>query len=402
MTDFLRVITVAGDPEREATLAKDLDRHPHFEVVLRCVDRVEVLGAIRGGRLDAVVSVGDPPWLDEEVTVEARQGGIRLVAVVEDPLGAERFRAFGAHVLPYATEAAEIFSILRTQAPPEPARPQQSGARSIGTLIAVWGPKGAPGRSTIAIELAAELAAADARTLLIDADTYGGDIVQMYGITEELPTLVWAARMASKDELDEERFAAEWKRAGPSGPVVIPGIPRADLWPEISAHGWTQLLSAATNCFRFVVCDIGFCVEPETSPYPNTDGRNRIARSTLGLADHMVGVLRADPVGVKNFLWALEEVGEIVDPARVLVVANRTRPGEEGEITAVIRRYLRRSPVAYVPEVPDIFSEAIGRGVSASELRPGSVVSQAMRSVAAAVGASVPAQGFLTRLTGRK
>ena len=56
----MRVVTVAGDPEREARLVGQLELSRDAELVLRCMDRVEVLGAIRGGTLDAVVIVGDP------------------------------------------------------------------------------------------------------------------------------------------------------------------------------------------------------------------------------------------------------------------------------------------------------------------------------------------------------
>ena len=42
-----------------------------------------------------------------------------------------------------------------------------------GTVVAVWGPTGAPGRTTVAITLADELARLGHETLLVDADVYG-------------------------------------------------------------------------------------------------------------------------------------------------------------------------------------------------------------------------------------
>jgi Mrp family chromosome partitioning ATPase len=58
-------------------------------------------------------------------------------------------------------------------APPDqvPAQPQ-SDERHV--LAAVWGPKGAPGRTTVAVNLAFEAVAAGGEVLLVDADTYGG------------------------------------------------------------------------------------------------------------------------------------------------------------------------------------------------------------------------------------
>jgi Mrp family chromosome partitioning ATPase len=43
-------------------------------------------------------------------------------------------------------------------------------------LAAVWGPKGGPGRTTVAVNLAFEAAAASGEVLLVDADTYGGAV----------------------------------------------------------------------------------------------------------------------------------------------------------------------------------------------------------------------------------
>jgi Mrp family chromosome partitioning ATPase len=43
-------------------------------------------------------------------------------------------------------------------------------------MAAVWGLKGAPGRTTVAVNLAFEAAAARGEVLLVDADTYGGAV----------------------------------------------------------------------------------------------------------------------------------------------------------------------------------------------------------------------------------
>ena len=51
--------------------------------------------------------------------------------------------------------------------PPHPATAE---------VIAVWGPAGAPGRTTLAVNLAAELAASGHSVALVDADPYGGAI----------------------------------------------------------------------------------------------------------------------------------------------------------------------------------------------------------------------------------
>jgi hypothetical protein len=259
-----RVVTLAGDPEHEAVVSAQLNLRSDIELVLRCVDRGELLGSIRGAALDAIVSVGAPPWLDGQCAEEAAERGLIVVGITDDDFENDRLRSLGAIVLPLDSSVDEIMTACLSVPPPTPADAEPSAA--CGKLAAVWGPKGAPGRTRVAIELAFEIAASESSTLLIDGDAYGGDVLQLLGILDELPTVIWAARMAAKDQLTPEVLEHELIRTIPTGPAVLPGIPRADLWAEISDFGWRTLLATARSFFRFTVCDVGFCLEPEASP----------------------------------------------------------------------------------------------------------------------------------------
>ena len=379
----VRIVTLAGDPEREASLSALLGSRTDVELVLRCVDRIEALAAIRGASLDAVVAIGNTHWFDRQEAEEAMEAGVKLIALVDHPFDSERMRGLGAVLLPLSATDDEIVDECRegsTQGRPVQRVPLAS---STNKVIAVWGPKGSPGRTTVAIELAELLAAGQPSTLLMDADTYGGDILQLLGITEELPTLVWAARMAAKGETDPARFLTDFRRAHDTGPVLLPGIPRADLWSEISDFGMKELLLKVRETFAFSICDVGGCFEPPSSPYPEEgEGRNRVARACLREADHVVTVLRCDPVGIKNFLWAFEDLKELVDPDRIWIVANRVRSGEERDIADLLRRYIRKKAIAFVAD--------------------GEALSAGLKPVAEALGGRPTATGFLSRLAGRR
>jgi MinD-like ATPase involved in chromosome partitioning or flagellar assembly len=399
----LRIVTLAGDSEQEAALAGSLNSSSDVELVLRCVDRVELLAAIRSGGLDAIVSVGAPVWFDRQEADEAERAGIRVVGAVNWPPDADRLASLGASLIPLDAGVDDIIERCRSTEL-SPRRPLPSSQLSVptGRLIAVWGPKGAPGRTTIAIELAAELALTDGSTLLIDGDPYGGDVLQLLGVAEELPTIVWAARMAAKDELDAARLALDLRRAGRAGPILLPGLPRAELWADISEYGWRQLLTVVRAAFRRTVCDTGFCLEPDVATHAGgTAGRNRMARETVRDADHVVAVCKADPVGVKNFLWSFEELRDLVEDDSIVVVANRVRAGDEKEVGELIKRYAGKRPVAYVPDRPQDVARAVMSGIPVRAGSHGAHISSAVRGLAAALGGNVPPKGVLTKLSAR-
>jgi hypothetical protein len=236
----------------------------------------------------------------------------------------------------------------------------------------------------------------------VDGDPYGGDVLQLLGITEELPTVIWAARMAAKDEADPARLLLDLRRAGRDGPIVLPGLPRAELWADVSDYGWRRWLTVARATFRNTICDIGGCIEPETNAYAApSGGRNRMAREVLAVADRVVAVVRADPIGVKNFIWAYDEVRETVDDSSVVVIANRVHRGNEREVADLLRATIGKRPVAYIPERPQEFAKSVWSGQSVGASNPGSDVQSAIRGLVASIGGQPRARGLLTRLAGR-
>ena len=131
----LRIVTLAGAPEAEALLAGGLDAQQNLDLVLRCVDRVEMLATIRGGSLDAIVSVGAPPWLDRQSAHEAADGGIKLIGLSDDPLETERLGLMGATLLPADASPSRIAEACRdarrvAPAPLPSSQPSQPRARS--------------------------------------------------------------------------------------------------------------------------------------------------------------------------------------------------------------------------------------------------------------------------------
>ena len=190
---------------------------------------------------------GDLELLDREAIDLLHRAGVRVVGIGDAarPWLGERLTALGADLVAVAPQdeasagsvvrdALAILGSARDDELPGPAQPEEVAVRrpTEGLVVAVWGPTGAPGRTTVAVNVAAELAAAGRRTLLVDADTYGGCVAQVVGMLDEAPGLAAAARAAGQGTLDLMTLARLTPSIAPDL-RVLSGISRADRWPEL-------------------------------------------------------------------------------------------------------------------------------------------------------------------------
>lgn len=197
-------------------------------------------------------------------------------------------------------------------------------------IVTVWGPTGAPGRTTIAIGLAAELAARGRSVCLVDADTYGGTIAPALGLLDEAPGFAAACRLAGADALDHselDRVGQSVGRAGHGEFSVLTGIGRPHRWPELSATRVTSVLEQCRTWRSIVVVDAGFSLESdeEVSSDLAAPRRNAATIAALRAADHVVAVGAADPLGLARFLRIHADLLETVETGAVQVVINRVR-----------------------------------------------------------------------------
>jgi MinD-like ATPase involved in chromosome partitioning or flagellar assembly len=315
--------------------------------------------------------VGVAPAGDEAAEQRLRQLGLLHVAADRDPPDVLVDRARGALD---AGPAADDEPAAPDQVPTQPG----TDARRV--LAAVWGPKGAPGRTTVAVNLAFEAAAAGGEVLLVDADTYGGAVAQTLGFLDDAPGLAWAARLAGRGELDLLRLRQSVRRAAPGGPRVLPGLPRAELWTEVRPGTWETLLELFRLAFPVTVVDAGFCLEEdEELLYDQVRvRRNATTRLAVERADLVVAVARADPVGLQAFIRGYQELRDLGVPAsRVRVVVNQLRPGTFGgdrpaeQVAAALDRYVGVEPAAVVPYDRQGVDSALLAGQALREARPG-------------------------------
>ena len=224
-------------------------------------------------------------------------------------------------------------SVPRPTAAPRPVVARRADVRrpARGLVVAVWGPTGAPGRTTVAVNVAAELAAAGRRTLLVDADTYGGCVAQVVGMLDEAPGLAAAARAAGQGTLDLMTLARLTPTIAPDL-RVLSGISRADRWPELPSSSLDAVWTVARGLAEWTVIDCGFCLEQDEVLSYDTRAprRNAATLSALEAADVVLVVGAGDPVGIQRLVRGLGELTDLGLGSTRIVLVNRVRASVAG------------------------------------------------------------------------
>ena len=300
---------------------------------------------------------------------------VPTATVAEAPVPADGRHAAVAHDEPIATAAfvpgAAIASPL---------------------VVTVWGPTGAPGRTTIAIGLAAELAARGHSVCLIDADTYGGTVAPALGLLDEAPGFAAACRLAGADSLDHtelDRVGQTVGRAGHGEFAVLTGIGRPHRWPELSASRVTAVIEQCRTWRSIVVIDAGFSLESdeEVSSDLAAPRRNAATIASLRAADHVVAVGAGDPLGLARFLRTHADLLETIETARVQVTINRVRASvlgvdPHGQVRQTLDRFVGVRDAVLIDDDADAADAALLTARPVTHAAPRSALSRGVAELA--------------------
>jgi MinD-like ATPase involved in chromosome partitioning or flagellar assembly len=184
---------------------------------------------------------------------------------------------------------------------------------------------------------------------------------------------------------------------------VVTGLPRPDRWVEVRAGVVEHLLDALRE-HGHVVVDTGFSIEDDPgSEFGSRPGRNAMTRGALEVADEVVVVGSADPVGLARLARALVDLRELRAGLPVRVVVNRMRPTlgwSERDIAGMVEGFARLTGLTFAPDDRAGVDRALVGGHLLTEAGDGPLL-QALRALADGVLPPPAGPGARRRRGGR-
>lgn len=317
----LVVVTLLPDPDRGLHLLPTLRRLAGKKVLAvgPAADSKLVLRALRGGAEDYI----DTNELESEL-----EGAIHRIA-----------------------EAARV-----------PAE--------LGRLIAVLGPSGGSGASTVAVNLAAALGSAkDAKPVgLVDLKLESGDLASLLDLKPTHTLADLCQNVARLDRVMFERSLAQH----PAGIRLLAAPSHLGDVARVRAEGITQAINLARAEFPFVFADVPSTFREES-------------KAALRQADTILLVFRLEFSSLRNVRKAFEALETLdIAPEKVRLVVNRY--GQPQEVPyAKAEEALARKIQHYIPEDAKAVNRANNHGVPVVTEAPTAKASKALLQLAAAL-----------------
>lgn len=432
----MSAIPVVTSGSGTADLVQGLERlQGPVTVIRRCTELSELIAACQSGMARAAIVDDDAGELTASLADRVAAAGVALVVLADDQAARSRFEQLGVRCASRNLDSPALAELVASAVQSMEARGREEGAASAladpadslrswelaggtsvgssdsqnhrqGKIVAVWGPAGSPGRTTLAVNLAAEAAAAGSQVLLVDADTYGPSVAAMLGLTEESAGLAQACRLADQGLLEPAGLEASAVQVDVRAARlrVLTGVTRADRWIEIRGTALARVLEEARSLAEITVVDCGFSLEADEELSFDTMAPRRNAATLVALehADTIYAVGAADPLGVPRLVRALAELENAVPSASPLVVMNKVRASVTGrsperQLSEAWARFGPGQVDAFLPADWDAADAALRSGAVLLEAAP----SSALRTAIAAL-ANVPADSRAKRRRRRR
>lgn len=405
-------LLLAVPDDRESELVRLADTPgTGLTVVRRCADLAELVAAARAGLGGVAVVSVEVDGVDRTAVAAIQEHGVPCVIIApraESPrceaMGAAQVSAAEDDPARWVETLQAVAQGVRNRAGAQPsarapgavtdhdegaapAAEATAGDDRGGRVVVVWGPRGAPGRTTVALNLAAELHRLDGPALLVDADTEAPSVAQALGLLDETSGIAAVCRAAAQGRLETADLERVCQRLE-DGMLVLSGLTRPDRWRELPGSSLSVVWERVREVAGWTVVDVSAGLD---EPGP-AQGRRRheAGASALTAADVVVVVGAAEPVSMTRLVRALAELDErgLLRPGlEATVLVNRVRSDAAGaRPREAVRESLARfagilDPVI-VPDDRSACDTAMLGGRSLLETEPGSPAREALLALA--------------------
>lgn len=372
----------------EDQFAFDAAHHGH-EISLRAVSAPELASRVASAQADIALVASEARYLTDRLIAACDQAGVRVIAVASSDREQRYASDLGLYDIVDAATGWSAVDALLAQVQWN-AGPETPPRDTLGQVIAVWGPGGAPGRTSIAISIAAELAALGHTVALADVDTHGASIAPALGMLDEAPGFAAACRLAGTDTLTADELAriAQRYESPVGGFWVLTGIGRPSRWPELSAEKVGTTIAQCRQWVDYTVLDTSSSLENDEEITSDlfAPRRNAAAVTAVRVADHVIAVGGADPVGLSRFLRAHVDLVEAVSTRNVSVVMNKVRVSASGmnphgQVTQTLSRFGGIEHPILIPHDLAGFDGAVLSGKTLVDAAPRSAARLAVRDL---------------------
>ena len=222
-----------------------------------------------------------------------------------------------------------------------------------GHVVAVCGAQGGAGTTSIAVNLAMQLAeTTKARVALLDLHLQGGESAVMLGVKPGQGLRIALEDPMRADTLFVERAAIEVN----DKVRLIAADEPIDAELQITEAGMRHILSVLRQRFNFIVVDVPVPLSPPI-------------KAVVSVARHVLVMLEPEVTGLRNSNALRKAMTAIAGENRVFTVLNRAnRPG--GLDLAGVTHGLGSPPDIVIPDLGKKMTEAINQGVPALQLVP--------------------------------
>jgi pilus assembly protein CpaE len=204
-------------------------------------------------------------------------------------------------------------------------------------VTAVYAPKGGSGRTTIALNLAAQLARGNpGSVLLIDLDLPYTQAALLCGLIPNgsLTTASWRASLGTDSDLEDALIGAAQLHT--SGFMVLPAVVKVEESELIEAEQVSRALKVLRTTFRHIVVDLGISL-------------NELSLGVFDAASHAIVVVAPELPSLRGGQDALRIIHDLMHfPEEGIKVVLNQRQANAVVPRATVERALGRPPDAVI------------------------------------------------------